>query len=126
MSKKEKKILLIEDDEVQVMMYNVEFSNFGYDLLVANNGKDGVEIAKKEKPDLIFLDLLLGNSSGVDVLKKIKANKENKDTKVLVMTNLTKKGLENECKELGALDFLIKSKFVPREIVEIAMAYLED
>ena len=124
MPKKKVKILLIEDDEMQVMMYKIEFANFGYELLTANREETGVEIAKKEKPALIFLDLLLGTSSGVDVLKKIKADKDIKNIKVIVMTNLTKKGLEEECRKEGAIDFLIKSKFVPREIVEIATTYL--
>ncbi len=113
-----KKILLIEDDETQRTMYDIEFNHFGHALLMADNGKTGFEMAKSEKPDIILLDLLLGDVKGVDVLKQLKADPDTKDIKVVVMTNYFKKGLEEECRTLGAIDFWGKSAFVPREIVE--------
>lgn len=113
-----KKILLIEDDEMQRTMYEIEFEHFGYKLLVAESGKRGLELVSAEKPDIVLLDLLLGDMKGVDVLRQIKNDPSTKDIKVVVMTNYFKKGLEEECRELGALDFWGKSAFVPREIVE--------
>jgi len=124
MSKQNKKILLIEDDSTQVMLYEIEFKLFGYELLIAQNGKDGIKIALKEKPDLILLDLLLGDINGLEVLKTIKKNKDTKETKILVLSNYNKKGLEDECKKLGAISYLTKSDFIPREIVKIAEKYL--
>ena len=124
MSKQNKKILLIEDDPAQIMLYEMEFKFFGYKLLIAKNGKSGIEIALREKPDLILLDLLLGDINGLDVLKKIKSDEGMKETKVLVFSNYNKKGLIDECKKYGAIDFLIKSDFIPKEIVKIAEKYL--
>jgi len=124
MSKQNKKILLIEDDSTQVMLYEIEFKLFGYKLLIAQNGKDGIKIALKEKPDLILLDLLLGDINGLEVLKTIKNNKNTKETKILVLSNYNKKGLEDECKKLGAISYLTKSDFIPKEIVKIAEKYL--
>jgi len=124
MSKQNKKILLIEDDSTQVMLYEIEFKLFGYELLIAQNGKDGIKIALKEKPDLILLDLLLGDINGLEVLKTIKKNKDTKETKILILSNYNKKGLEDECKKLGAISYLTKSDFIPKEIVKIAEKYL--
>ena len=119
-----KKILLIEDDSTQVMLYEIEFKLFGYELLIAQNGKDGIKIALKEKPNLILLDLLLGDINGLEVLKTIKNNKDTKETKILILSNYNKKGLEDECKKLGAIKYLTKSDFIPKEIVKIAEKYL--
>lgn len=120
-----KKILLIEDDATQVMMYSVEFENFGYKLLVANKGKDGIDLANKEKPDLILLDMLLGDMEGIEVLKTIKNDPKTKDLKVVVMSNFSKKGIEQDCRQAGAFDFWSKSQFVPREIVTKAEAAMK-
>ncbi len=124
MSKQNKKILLIEDDSTQVMLYEIEFKIYGYELLIAQNGKDGIKIALKEKPDLILLDLLLGDINGLEVLKTIKNNKDTEETKILILSNYNKKGLEDECKKLGAISYLTKSDFIPKEIVKIAEKYL--
>ncbi len=122
---KNKKILLIEDDPSQRMMYDLEFSNFGYKLDMASGGKEGIRVSKEIKPDLILLDLVMNDMDGLDVLKEIKSQKYAKDTKIVVMTNLTKKGLEKECKSSGAYDYIIKSKFIPKEIVKKAEKYLK-
>jgi CheY-like chemotaxis protein len=124
-TKQAKKILMIEDDPDQQMMYSLEFSNFGYKLELASKGEEGVAKAKEINPDLIFLDLILGDMEGLEVLKQIKADQKTKNIKVIVMTNLTKKGLEEECRKLGAFDYVIKSKFIPKEIVEKAKNYLK-
>jgi CheY-like chemotaxis protein len=123
---KNKKMLLIEDDPTQRMMYELEFSNFGYKLNMASGGKEGIKKAKELKPGLIFLDLVMNDMDGLDVLVVIKKQKENKDTKIVVMTNLTKKGLEEKCRSLGAYDYIIKSKFIPKEIVKKAEKYLKN
>lgn len=122
--KKRGKILLIEDDPTQRMMYDLEFSNFGHKLNMASGGKEGINMAKDLKPDLILLDLIMNDMDGLDVLKIIKSIKDLAKTKIVVMTNLTKKGLEEEVKKFGAYDYLIKSKFVPKDIVKRAEKYL--
>lgn len=114
----ENKILIIEDDPMQIIMYEVAFKNFGYYVITANTGKKGVDKAKKELPNVILLDLLLGESSGMDVLKNIKSASKTKDLKVVIMTNFMKKDLAKECLEAGADEFLIKSDFTPKELAQ--------
>ena len=121
----EKKILLIEDDPTQVMIYETEFKLFGHELLVARGGREGLKMVSEKKPDLVLLDLLLGDIHGLEVLKEIKANKETAGIKVVIFSNYHEKGLAAECQELGAEDYLMKSDFVPKEVVEMAEKYLE-
>jgi len=119
-----KKILLIEDDPQQIMIYETEFNNYGYRIMVADNGMKGIEIAKRELPDLIFLDMILGDIEGMQVLRKLKAEPKTKDLKVVVLSNLNKKELADEAAALGAIDYLVKIQYLPREIVEKAKKYL--
>jgi CheY-like chemotaxis protein len=119
-----KKILLIEDDPQQIMIYETEFNNYGYKIMVADNGMKGIEIAKRELPDLIFLDMILGDIEGMQVLRKLKAEPKTKDLKVVVLSNLNKKELADEAAALGAIDYLVKIQYLPREIVEQAKKYL--
>jgi len=119
-----KKVLLVEDDPTQSMMYELEFTNNGYRVVIADNGAKALKLAAKEQPDIILLDMILGDMSGLELLKKLKANSETKNIKAVVLSNLQKKGLIDEAKAVGALDFLIKMHFFPKDVVTRCKKYL--
>ena len=125
MNKDVKKVLMVEDDESQSLMYQIEFKNFGMDLKVVNDGEVAYDEISKFKPDLVLLDMLIGKVSGLDVLTKIKKNEATKNIKVVVMSNYNKKGINEECQKAGASDYWVKSDFVPRQIVEKTQAILK-
>ena len=114
---KKTKILLIEDDKDQVFMYRFKFEKEGFDFLSAKNGTEGLQTAKTGQPDLILLDLVLVNESGIDVLEKLKAAPETKNIPVIMLTNLAKKELKAQAEKLGIVDFIIKSQVLPAELV---------
>ena len=119
------KILLIEDDPDQVLMYSLVLQNAGYDVLTGSDEKEVLELSKKEKPKLIFLDLLLGKGTdGINILRSLKKNNQTKNLKVVVLTNFNKKGLKEECLKLGAIDFLNKDRLVPSDLVIKLEKYL--
>ena len=126
MSEKTKfKILMVEDDEAQSLMYQIEFKNFGMDLIVVNDGEVAYNEIVKEKPDLVLLDMLIGKVSGLDVLNKIKADAATKNIKVVIISNYNKKELNAECKKAGAIDYWVKSDYVPKQIVEKVQTILK-
>lgn len=112
------KILLIEDDEVLAGMYKMKIKQQGYELVTAENGKEGVEKAKKEKPDLILLDLILPQKDGYQVLQELKEDKETKGIKVFILSNLGQNGEIKKGKEMGADDYLIKANMTPGQLVD--------
>lgn len=118
MPRKKTQILIIEDDPMQVLMYTIEFEQFNYNVLLAKDGKSGIKSIEKNSPKLILLDLLLGDMKGTDVLRSLQNSGKIKDINIVIMTNFTKKGLAEECIELGARDFLVKSEYTPRELVK--------
>lgn len=120
-----KKILFIEDEEALQKTFTEALRKEGYETFSALNGEIGLKLAKKEKPDLILLDLILPRLNGFDVLKSIKEDKETKSIPIIVLTNL--EAVENVEKaiELGAMTYLVKANYGLDEMVEKVKQVLE-
>lgn len=124
MAVRKKKILIVEDDPTQAMMYEVALSAAGYKTIIVNTAKTGIAAAQKEKPDLIYLDMILGDMQGSDVINILKSDNSTKDLKIVILSNLNKKEIIDKCKSLGATDFLIKMQYLPKDIVGKTKEYL--
>jgi CheY-like chemotaxis protein len=77
-------------------------------------------------PDLIILDVMMPKVSGFDVLAKIKKNKTLKEIPVVMLTNLAGKEDAEKALSLGALSYLIKSDYNPKEVVDKMVAFVAD
>lgn len=113
-----KKVLLVEDDKMILDMYTLKFTQEGYEVTQAENGKDGLELAKKINPDIVLLDIILPQMDGFTVLKSLKADPKLKDIPVVLLTNLGQDGDVKKGIELGAVDYLIKANFTPSQVVD--------
>jgi len=111
------KILIIEDDASFRRVYHDMFETAGYQVLVAENGELGWDLAKAEKPNLIMLDLALPGLHGFEVLKYVRGDSETKDIPVIITTALGEQDDIKKGIELGANDYMIKGFFTPREIL---------
>lgn len=118
MADKKPKVLLVEDDKMIIDMYTLKFTQEGYDVLQAENGKDGLEMAKKQNPNIVLLDIILPQMDGFTVLKSLKADANTKDIPVVLLTNLGQDGDVKKGLELGAVDYLIKANFTPSQVVD--------
>ena len=112
-----KKILLIEDDKDQILLYQTKFELSGYVFVAAENGIQGLQFAEQEKPDMILIDLLMAGMGGIEVLEKLKENPKTKSIPAIIVTNLDKHELAEKALSLGALDFIVKSKIPLREMM---------
>lgn len=119
------KVLIIEDDPTQSMMYEIAFTSKGFEVVVANSGKEGIAKAQTEKPDIIFCDMVLGDLTGQDIIKTLKSDPVTKDLKIIVLSNLNQKEIQDEVLALGADEFLVKMVYFPRDIVEKAKEHLK-
>jgi len=113
-----KKVLLVEDDPDQILIYQSKFELEGFFLIVADNYRDAIKFALYDKPDLIMLDLLLGNENGLDVLDELKKNPETNKIPVIVFTNFDTEETKDKAFKLGAIDYLVKAQVTPGEIVK--------
>jgi DNA-binding response OmpR family regulator len=83
-----KKILLIDDEEDVLIYLSTFFKDNGFDVIEAHNGKEGVEKAIKEKPDVITLDVSMPEESGVKALRELQESTVTKNTPVIIVTGV--------------------------------------
>ena len=113
-----KKILIIEDD---VFLQNLEANKLrkdSYEIITASSGDEALEKIGEENIDLILLDLILPGIDGFDVLQKIKETESLKRVPVIVFSNLSEEKDVKRAKEMGAIDFMVKSNFSLNELAE--------
>lgn len=118
MPEKKIKILLIEDDTFLVEMYTTKFELEGFEVVSAEDGKKGLDMAGKENPDIILLDILMPKMDGFEVLDALKKDKEMSGIPVVLLTNLGQKDDVKKGFERGAVGYLIKAHFMPSEVVD--------
>jgi CheY-like chemotaxis protein len=114
-----KKILLVEDDELMARMYKRAFSVVGFTVELAADGQEGYDKAKVFRPDLILLDIMMPVLNGLQTLEKLKADAEVKDIPVVMLTNLANKSDAERALAMGAVKYLVKSDYDPKQVIEI-------
>jgi len=113
-----KKILFIEDESTLQKTLGTVLTKEGYQVVSALDGEIGFRMAKKEKPDLILLDLILPKMDGFDVLKSIKAEETIKEIPIIVLTNLESMEDIQKALDLGAATYLVKANYSLEEVLE--------
>ena len=83
-----KKILIVEDELAYVKLLHDQLVAKGYEIYEAKDGKEGLEVAKKEKPDLILLDIRMPVMDGMTMLSLLRKDESGKSVKVIILTNL--------------------------------------
>jgi two-component system alkaline phosphatase synthesis response regulator PhoP len=103
------KILMIDDETSVLTAFKFYAEMKGdYEVLIAESGVEGLAAAKKNKPDVITLDVLMGKEDGVEVLRKIRSDESIKDIPVIMMSGVETEAARKTAKELGIEGFLAK------------------
>lgn len=105
---KSKTVLVIDDEPDFVDAIRMRLEASGYEVIEALNGNDGFEQARKVKPGLIFLDLVMPSPNGFEVLNRLKSDFRTMGIPVIILTAKTDKEYMVDAKTLGAADYLIK------------------
>lgn len=113
-----KKILLVEDEEIVIDLLQRKLQKEGYDILVARDGKEGLEKMREAKPDLVLLDIIMPKMSGFEVMEEMTKDPTLKEIPIIVISNSGQPVELDRAKELGARDWLIKTEFDPQEVLE--------
>ena len=118
------RILIIEDDPLMLRMYEKVFKYEGFEVVLVNNGKEGVGLAKTSNPSLVVLDLMMPEMDGLQVLELLKKDETTKHIPVVILTNLVNDSVLNTAMSLGAKGYLVKSEISNEKIVEEVKKYL--
>jgi DNA-binding response OmpR family regulator len=120
------RILIIEDEKILAEMYREKFTKAGFNVFLAFDAKEGFEITKREKPDLILLDILLPKEDGISYLKWLKNEAKISSIPVFAFSNYDDPKTKKEALELGVKDYIIKANYTPEELVQKIKNYLKE
>jgi two-component system alkaline phosphatase synthesis response regulator PhoP len=120
-----KKILIVEDEKILAEMYRDKFTQAGFKVILAYSAEEGLITAQKEMPDLILLDILLPRENGIFFLKNLKKDPKTASIPVVAFSNYDDPKTKKDAHNLGVKDYLIKTNYTPKEIVEKIKSYLK-
>lgn len=118
MSNASKNILIVEDEKLLREAYELILSSQGYTVYSAQNGLEGLQKLKEEKPDMVLLDIFMPLMDGREFLRNFNAS-DYPSTKIFVLSNVSNKEIEEEVLTNGAERFLLKAKLSPRDLVQV-------
>ena len=102
------KILIVEDNEQNRILMRQIFTHHGYEVLEAEDGQTGLEMARVHMPDLMLLDILMPVMNGYQVIRELRGNPEFKSIKVIAVTSCAMKGDREKALEAGFDEYVIK------------------
>ena len=124
--KRERKILIIEDDQFIRDLYARKLKNFGYKVKAVASAEDGKKMIEKEKFDMVLLDIMLPGENGLVMLKDFKEIDGTQKINFVLLTNIGQETIIKQGLQLGAKGYLIKSSYSPQEVVEEINSYFKN
>ncbi len=100
--------MIVEDNELNMKLFHDLLEAHGIDVIQTRDGREVLDLARAENPDLILMDIQLPEVSGLDVTKWIKADAELKKIPVIAITAFAMKGDEEKIREGGCEDYISK------------------
>ncbi|OGH59335.1 MAG: hypothetical protein A2725_00695 [Candidatus Magasanikbacteria bacterium RIFCSPHIGHO2_01_FULL_33_34] len=123
MVKELEKILLVEDNKPIAKALSIKLKENGYDVVIANDGKEALEKLRDDKFGLLLLDLIMPEMDGFAFLEEF--NKKNIKAGVIVVSNIGTMESKERLKGMGVYDYLVKSDYKLEEIVKKIDAYFK-
>jgi two-component system cell cycle response regulator DivK len=103
-----KKVLIVEDNPLNMKLFNDLLEANGYTIVGTNDGRGVLDLAREEQPDLILMDIHLPEISGMEVTAQLKQDEELKKIPVVAVTAFAMKGDEEKIREGGCEDYIAK------------------
>ena len=104
-----KKILIIDDDIAFQKTMSAKLQQVSYEVMQAFDGEEGLDKATKEDPDLILLDIKMPKMEGLELLRKLRENKNVRRVPVFITSNITTSEVIGDGVSLGVRGYIIKS-----------------
>lgn len=116
---KKKKILIVDDEPNILMALEFAFKKKNFEVFIARDGTEAIEIAKKENPSIILLDIMMPQMDGYATLQKIREDPNLKETKIVFLTAKNKSTDIKKGMDLGADKYMTKPFSVKKIIADI-------
>ena len=119
-----KKILLVEDEPILSNLLRQRLEKENFKVIVAHDGNEAIAVLKKEKPNLVLLDIILPKISGFEVMEMMKKDPELQSAPVVVISNLGQEGDVERSQSLGAAGYFIKAQLSIEDLVSKIKGFL--
>ena len=120
-----KKVLVCDDEPYIVESVSYVVRKAGFEVVVAEDGEEALEKGRQEKPDLIFLDIMMPKITGYEVCRQLKEDPSTRDTYIVMLTARGQEEDEKKALEMGADEFMTKP-FSPRKMRAKLLEILAD
>lgn len=111
-------IEIVEDEPAINEMYRMKLVMSGFSVVTASNGVEGLEIAKKHRPDLILLDIKMPVMSGDEMLQKLRETDWGADIPVIILTNISRDEAPHSLRLLNVKKYIVKAHYTPSQVIE--------
>jgi len=111
-----KKILMIEDEDIFIDMFGGKLSQDGFDMTFAKNGAWGIKEALEKEFDLIIIDMVMPAIGGEEIITKLKLENKTKDLPILVLSASVDDETKKKVEEMGVVAFFVKTHITPGEL----------
>ncbi|MCX6122562.1 MAG: response regulator [Ignavibacteriales bacterium] len=118
-----RKVLIIDDDPSLRRLVQVLFERDGFDVSLASEGSEGVQLALMNPPHIIILDIMMEGLHGFEVCKMLRANSSMRRTAIIIISGKSYKPDIDKAMELGADAYVVKP-FSPKELLQIAIEHM--
>ena len=113
-----RKTILVIDDQPRNLQLAAHVLNPFYELILATSGEKGLRIASEKLPDLILLDIIMPKLGGFEVMEEINKDPSLKKIPIIIVSNSGQPVELDRAQKLGAKDWLIKTEFDPKEVID--------
>ena len=120
-----KKVMIVEDNELNMKLFRDLLVAHGYDTVQTRNGLDAMDLARAEQPDLILMDIQLPEISGLDVTRQLKADPDLFKIPIIAVTAFAMKGDEERIRQGGCEAYISKPISVTR-FMEVIRSFLDE
>jgi len=117
------KILVVEDDLTTVQLIEFLLKKNKFEVLIAYNGVEALLIARKEKPDLILMDVMMPKMDGIEAIEKLKEDENTQDIPIIILSALGQEMDVMRGLQVGASGYIVKP-FSPKELLDEIKAKL--
>jgi len=110
-------VLVVDDDPVILKLLEVNFDMEGFAVLIARDGEEGIEVARRERPDLIISDIMMPNVSGIELVAELKGDPDTSDIPIILLSAKAQNADVRSGLDAGADDYITKP-FEPLDLVD--------
>lgn len=113
------RLTIIEDDLPIAQMYELKLKSSGYQVSVAHDGVEGLELVEKVKPDLILLDIMMPVMNGDEMLEKLRQTDWGANIRVIILTNISRDEAPRRLSLLSVDRYIVKAHHTPQQVLDI-------